>query len=283
MINIIRYEMRKAFNNKWLLISLVIGCALATTSAVFSIMAKQQAGDLGMRYLDTKWFDFSHISCFKLWLVVDFAQPTTSLFFQLLPILAILPFSWSYLEERKTGYVGSLVTRADRKHYFLSKYIVVFFSGALVITMPIILNFLICACFMPARMPDVFSVIYFGIYEYALWSEFFYTNPLLYVALFTSLNFIFSGLWAAFVFALSGLIKNRVALMIIPYLSLIYIDFVSKRVFMDYVKIELTPFGFLRGTGTGFPSNGYVVVAILVGLFLISAIGTFLISRKDVL
>jgi len=37
--------MRKAFNNKWLLISLVIGCALATTSAVFSIMAKQQAGD----------------------------------------------------------------------------------------------------------------------------------------------------------------------------------------------------------------------------------------------
>ena len=274
-------EVRKAFTNRWFAVSLVIGCTLVAISATFNTMAGYQVNELWSQYLDTKWLDLSSSSCFKYWLVVDFIQPTASLFFQLLPLLAVLPFSWSYLEESKIGYISSLITRANRKHYFLSKYIAVFLSGAIVITIPIILNFLICACFIPARLPDVFAVIYFGIYEQALWSEVFYNNPYLYVALFTSLNFVFSGIWATTVFALSAIIKNRVALIILPYLFLVYVDIVSKRVFLDHIRIELTPFGFLRGTGTAFPANGYVVALVLVVLFFISAIATFLISRRD--
>jgi len=279
--SMVRCEIRKAFYNRWFIVSLAIGCMLTVVSAAGNIVVEFHANELGIEHLNSKFLDFSSSSCFKYWLVVDFIQPTTSLFFQLLPLLAALPFSWSYLEESKVNYVASMITRTTRVRYCLSKYFVVFLTGALVITIPIVLNFLICACFMPMRMPDVFAVIYFGVYEKSLWSEIFYTNPLFYVALFSFLNFIFSGVWAAFVFALSGLIKNKAALIILPYLSLVYIDFISKRVLADCIRIELTPFGFLRGVGAGFAANGYVVTIIIVGVLLMSIVGTFLISRKD--
>jgi len=283
MGSLVRCEIRKAFCNRWFFIALAAGCMLAAISAISNALVDYEANLVGIEYLDSKWLDFSSSSCFKYWIVIDFIQPTTGLFFLLLPLLAVLPYAWSYLEERKSGYVGSVVVHTARIKYFFAKYIAVFLSGALAVAIPIVLNFLICACFMPARMPDVFAVIYFGIFEENLWSEVFYTNPFLYVALFTLLNFAFSGLWAVTVFALSGLLRNRVALTILPYLAWVFVDFVSDTVLQDVVDVELTPFGFLRGIGADHPADGGVIAVILAIMLIVSVIGTYVNSRRDIL
>jgi len=283
MAEMIRCEIKKAFLNRWFLVALIIGCTLVAISASRNYQVGFRSSDMMLQYMETKWLDASSISSYKYWVVVDFIQPLTGLFFQLLPLLAVIPFSWSYLEERRSGYVGSIITRTSRTHYFIAKYSAVFLSGALVITIPILLNFLICACLMPMRTPDVFAVIYFGIWEESLWSEVFYTRPMLYVALFTLLNFSFSGIWAASVFSLSALIKNRVALVVLPYLALVYIEFISKAYFFDLIQIELTPSGFLRGGGAGFPGNGYYIAVLSIVLLILSIAGTIACHRRDAL
>ena len=283
MDSLARCELRKSLCNKWFSVALTVGCVLAVISVMRNIVLEYYWAEIGITFWDTKWMDFSSSSCFNYWLVVDGIQAATSLFFLLLPLLAALPYAWSYLEESKTGFIALIITRTTKMRYLLSKYLAVFLSGALTITIPIILNFLICACFVPARIPDVFADIHIGIFDVGLWSEVFYTNPLLYVVLYTLLNFTASGLWAASVFALSALTKTRVSLILAPWLALIFIDFVAKAVFWRVVRADLTPIGFLRGIGVGFPPNGTVVAVFLLFLLIISAAGVFTINRRDVL
>jgi len=236
-----------------------------------------------IRYIESKAADLSSTSCYKYWMGNDFIQSTTGLFFMLVPILAVIPYGWSYFSEKKSGYIKNITTRVSREKYFISKYIATFLSGGLVVVIPLVLNFIICACVMAAYTPDVNEVIYFGIYEESLWSEVFYNSPLLYRLLYIMLNFVFSGLWATMVFAVSFFVKNRFALMIGPYLLLIFVKFLSENVLMDILYYEVSPFNFLRGTGVDKFTNGYIVFGVLLILFAFSSVIILKRYRNDIL
>lgn len=283
MQSLVSMEVKKAFRGKAFFIALAIGCVLALgTTALNCFITFPASVDAAGSY-QTKWFDQSLLSCFRYWVVTDYNHPTTYLFFMLLPLLAMLPYSWSLARERVTGYCIHVLSRAERKDYLVAKGAACFLSGAAATTIPVAVSLVIVACVAPARVPDVTAMIYFGVFEPCLWSEAFYQVPVLYCFLYLLLIFSFSGLWALAVSSIGAFIGSRIVILVGPYLFLLGVKFFCEDVLLGIVRTELTPFGFLRPSGNLYTPNGWVILGVLAACLALAVIVLRIARRRDVL
>lgn len=282
MRKLLKLEMGKAIKNKWFFVALFIGGALATISAVNNIVQYLEFGEVTLEYAHLKYLGITSSSAYKFWIVNDFLQPTTDLFFILLPLLAVIPYGWSYASEKKSGYFQQMLSRVSRLKYFSSKALATFLSGAFVVAIPVVLNFIMCASMIPLFTPDVSEVIWFGIFPDALWSSVFYNHPFVYTLLFTGLIFVFAGLWAAATSFFALLINNRLALMVIPYLLLFFLKYLNEGVLIGITRVALSPLSYLRAVSL-FSSSGYLILAQLLVLFAFVVFALRMNMKRDVL
>lgn len=284
---ILKIELHKAFENKWFLISLFVGCLLAAGSAVtaFNLSSRMEPFITSIQFLSKKFIPPSTQSVFSYWMVDLTAEPFVDLYFLLLPLLAVIPYSWSLLSERTSGYANQIIARSKRTKYFAAKHFASFIVGGSVIAIPVVLNFLVCLCFAPICTPDVTGVTVFGVFEESLWSYFFYNTPVIYCLLRTVLLFVFSGLWASLVMALSFLISKRIPLMVVPYLSLILLKFFNERITAPLLHFEqdITPFGFLRSVPPAYFTSCWVIAVEIGILFVVVSIFIFKNRKVDLL
>ena len=120
-----------------------------------------------------------------------------------------------------------MLPQCGRKPYFLAKTLAVFLTGAVVVVLPLLMNFLAVSAFVPATAPQVNYSFYNYVLFGDLWADLFFDQPLLYVLLYILLDGLFGGLLALFAFALSFLIPNRVVILVLPLLLLLGLDYLS--------------------------------------------------------
>ncbi len=271
MTPLIRMELRKALQNPWFYLSLGIACALSAVSAFGNIAYHQQHGVFEL--YTHKYVSPVPDSCFKWWISLDFLQPASTLLYQLLPLLAVIPYTWSYRTELQSGYIAQVITRARRRPYLIAKELATFISGSLVAVLPLVANFIILAAFIPAYTPDITEVLYLGVYPDDQWSWFFYNLPLAYVLLFTLHAAGICGTWALFVFTLSFLVENRVTLIAAPYLGALIIQFLSERLYLALGSINGPQLGLAPNMRAGVESYPQIwwVIALECGLLLLTA------------
>lgn len=283
---LLRAEMRKAFGGVWFAVAISIGCLLALASAAhyLNIYLIEQPF-MNLPFLSKKFTTPSSVSAFSYWMVSDAFAPSTNLFFLILPLLAAIPYSWSLLSERASGYAGQIIARSGWVEYLAAKGLAAFLSGGVAVTAPVVLNMVICLCFAPAYTPDVASVSIFGVFEDSLWSWSFYNAPILFFALRTVLLFLFSGLWAAFVMSLSGVLKGRIPLLIVPYLLLVLLKFANEQVIAPIwgFQEDLTPFGYLRTVPPVYFTDGWVIVTEFAAMLAVICIVIACNRRTDAL
>lgn len=279
----IRIELGKALKNKWFYLATGLACFISFASAVGNVIEVYTDPFRNVAYTDTSYIPLAPNSLYHFWIVTDFIQPATELFFLLLPLIAVLPYSWSLASEFKSGSIKNVLTRTTRLAYFGSKFLATFASGALSVGIPVVLNFLVCACIMPAYSPDITAVLYSGITDRGLFSQLYYSVPLLYSFLMTLINFLFGGLWAMVVMSLAFFIKNRITLLLAPFLVLLFLKFLESQVFSFNTHFGLTPFSYLRGAGGDFFSNGWIVLIEYVGFLIFVSSVVLLFKKRDVL
>lgn len=83
----------------------------------------------------------------------------TTIFYFILPLAATLPFSFSLSDESKSGYLRQMTLKKGQMRYYFAKYIVTFTSGFLLAAIPLLINVIITACYIPAYKPDPFVVV----------------------------------------------------------------------------------------------------------------------------
>lgn len=283
MSTLLRMEFKKALQNQWFVIAVGVGLALALASAFGDIAWNREYGVT--RVYSYKYLSPSPGSPFKWWISLDFAQPTSTLLFQLLPLLVCVPYAWSFRSELQSGYVGQVLTRQPRPRYLVAKGAAVFVSASLVAMIPLAANFLVLACFLPAYVPDVLDVIYLGIYPYDLWSWFFYNVPLVYVLLYTLLAGALCGLWASVVYGLSFLVDNRVTLLVAPYLGLFGLQFVSDRIWLvlGISGLQLGLSANMRAGAESYFQSGWVILAEALIMLFVSVFLAWHQRRRDLL
>lgn len=256
---LLKNELKKAIKNKFFITTLIIACVFALLSAWYKIDSyfyyrklNQVLGSSGNPM--TEGF-----SLFNHWIGGESISLGFTLFFTLLPIIAALPYGWSYFIENKTGYVKTVVTRSSKWQYFLSKYVATFTAGGLVVLIPLVVNFLVVASFVPAITPTKMYPLYYSVGFGSLWSQLFYTHPVIFVMLYLLLDFIFSGLFATMCLTVSFFIKSRIAVLLIPFFFILILHY--SRTFLAYKYYnEISPLHYLHSTSIQNHANGWIIL-----------------------
>lgn len=277
-------ELRKAFSGRWFWLAFSVACAIALLDAASTSYYELTTGSIGIEYADTKYYPFSVDSCFVNWISMDAGQPMANLFYLLLPLLASLPYAWSLRKEIDGGYLQNVLTRAKSKDYFASKYAAIFVSSGAAVAMPLVLNFLVCACVFPMRVPDVFDMTVACMPPDGLFSAVFYNNPMLHVVLVILISFVFAGLWGTAIASFSLVVKNRLAYTLLPFLFLFLLEYLNLNFINHYgFLISLTPFEYLRGGGAPMYPHPVVMTVEYVFLLAVSTVSLAAVSKRDAL
>lgn len=213
---------------------------------------------------------------FTSWIGADHISPAASLFYLLLPLIAALGYGWSYCSECKSGYIKNVTTRTSKTNYFLSKYIAVFLAGGMVVTVPILLNIMAVAVFIPAIQPDVFYDVYYAAHPWSTLTPLFYAHPVVYMLLKIVTTFIFAGLISEICICISFLSKNKFVSVFTPLFLLLFINYLSNTV---NNLPQISPIQFLH-TGKIYVSLSVICLEVVL-LFAVSFAVTLVRGKKN--
>lgn len=218
----LKVELKRAFLNWAFVFSIGLGSLLAIL-AFFNTgawelskywleymsgdeMALAQASK--MSYVDTPleiWMPRYGTSSkfYYMWMVIN-------------PILCVLPYGVTYLNDKKHGMINQLVHRMGKRNYYVSKLLTCFISGGVVATVPLVLNLLVCMCFLPWGVPLNATCVY-PVGPNNVFFEIFYSNPALYTLIFLLFNFVLFGLITSLCMVFALIEESSFALMVTPF------------------------------------------------------------------
>ena len=260
-MNLFKIEIKRAIFNKNMLIVLLIGIVIVLPHTIQNLLneieIKNYIAEAGLSSgadltsLYGRWFGMS----------TDFLA---IMFYYILPLLAVYPGAMIYYKDRKSGYVKNLYTRFSKNKCLIIKYITTFISGGVAVVIPLLTAFLLTSLYAPARIPD--SLVMNPVVDINMWSELFFTHPLLYTLGYMLIDFIFGGLFACLAMSVSEFVKHKFSVFISSFLVVAALSFVCVQLNLDY----LNPQNFLSPAQFVTAANGYVVLIEALILFVVS-------------
>lgn len=260
-MNLFKIEIKRAIFNKNMLIALLIGIVIVLPHTIQNLLneieIKNYIAEAGLSSgadltsLYGRWFGMS----------TDFLA---IMFYYILPLLAVYPGTMIYYKDRKSGYVKNLYTRFSKNKCLIIKYITTFISGGVAVVIPLLTAFLLTSLYAPARIPD--SLVMNPVVDINMWSELFFTHPLLYTLGYMLIDFIFGGLFACLAMSVSEFVKHKFSVFISSFLVVAALSFVCVQLNLDY----LNPQNFLSPAQFVTAANGYVVLIEALILFVVS-------------
>ncbi len=284
-------ELRRALRGPWFLGSMLVLTVLAVIGAVYEINLYVGNWDwIIEKFANESYYYHTIYSCFNMWLPMRGGTDAASLFFTLLPLLALMGYAWSLAADVHSGYIAQLATRAPRPHLYGARYGAVFTSAGLLAVVPLVVNFVVLACFLPAYIPSVVDRMYIALAPTDVFSSVFFTAPLLYVVLRCILNYMLCGLWAVMVLGFSTLSTNRIALICVPYIALLLIKHVGENIYVamrlrgyEHFGMSITLFYQLKSSGDSFYCYWWATFACGLLMLTLSLVIPYLRRRAGIL
>ena len=193
----------------------------------------------------------------------------TVLFFNTLPIFAVIPYSWSYLSEQKRGYDRVMTMNIGKQKYFLGKYISCFISGFLIVAIPLLLSLAIICCIIPAYKPDVNMILYYQVECDKLLGGIYYLHPMITTLISVLMSSVFAGVWATVPYALSFFVKNKYIVLFAPYLVLIYLIAIFERASAFRLYIGTSIINYIWLTSPDSIQSWWLYIAVMAFLILV--------------
>lgn len=278
----LRIEIRKSFHNKFFYSAMGIAIGIAVISAVQSIHLHQVFMQLEEKF-HPEVYAYNGASLYNSWLGAE-GGFSTHLFYFLIFLLCTIPYSWSLSTEKKSGYINQNITRTRRSEYYIAKYASAFLAGGSVAVIPMFTNLLICALFIPAYPMDQLNDLFIGVPQQFMWSSVLYKAPLLYVMLYIILSFIFTGLWATIGISLAFWVKNKLGILVAPFLFIIFVQVLSNYSTWNGGN-TIIPTYLIAPRAYGYGYTSWIAIISWFSFILLFHVITFLVRgrNKDVI
>ena len=265
MNNVLKLELKKSLGS----VSFKVAMAISVGIVIWHIIYLY--GFMKQLYLEAAPGRFvGKYNLFYWWLPVDCVTIHYTLFYYLFPLLSCLPYAWSYLTEKESGYALQLVVRWGPGPYLAGKFLANFISAAAVIALPLAADLLLLALFSPAQTPPAsFSMPGFGPDNFQ--AQTFYSQPWLFCMEFWLIEILWAGAIASLSFCFAGIYKSGIPAVVMPTLTVFLLDVLSpilKTVYRSHTGdlMEFSPLALLH-TGVLSPNPVWLHLTI-IGLFL---------------
>lgn len=263
----IKTEIWKATHSKMFLLSLLAGIFLALMDVVQNACTVQNMTQSTLEMLQNGIGSGGHtgFSLFILWMPMNGINLGGLIFYLIWPVLAAIPYGWSYCQEKHIGVSYQIITRVGKRSYYNAKYIAVFVSGGLAVMLPVVVNLLANAMICPYAIPELMlTPICNGYFLSAL----YYTIPWLYALFWCVMEFLFGGVTACLCFVAGSRPRYQVMTVLVPFALLMLFDVVATRGFVGF-PITISPLQMAKAATAEF-SPGWVMFTALAGMLIIS-------------
>lgn len=207
---------------------------------------------------------------YNSWIGADKQLMGAAMYYLLAPLIAALPFGWHFSEELHSGYLHVIVPLSGRKRYFITKLLISFLGGGVLLALPQLFSVLITALYIPAINPSVIYSPYTAIIHGDMFAELFYTDPLGYIMVVIGIDFVFGGLFAWLSLAIAFFVHSRLVTVIAPFLLLLLAD--SAKTCLYYISyIEISPLNILHPMSASNYVKGWVVFIWIILLSTITS------------
>lgn len=268
----IKLELKRSLKNRWtlLIFSIVSVFCLIAYFEQYILVQNSINLDIEMGYESVSYLRFS--TPYNMWFLFEKSR-LEYIFLFLMPIFAVLPYGASYYADIKSGYAKQIITRVAPRKYYAAKYIATFVSGGAVTTVPVFIQFLLLALFLPLHKPFRFQSLMIG--ENTLGIDLFFAHPMIYTLICMLCVFIVSGVFATVGLFISLYITNFFSVILTPFA----ISFIL--LFVTYIS-GISEFSFMNSLQaiTELEYNYWIPLIEVIVLFLITFM-TFVMSRKE--
>lgn len=274
MLRSIKSELWKAFHNRYFCWTIILGVSIAAINNVENMILVSDLSPIMLNSGDNLSKSYQGFSLFINWMAVNATSVGSKIFYFIWPILAAMPFGWSYYQDRKTGLYNQLVSRSNPFVYFTSKYTAVFISGGIAVATPVLINLLINAMICPYCVPKVITSLAM-VFDGNFLSELFYTQPWIYAFVWCFIDFVWGGVTACICFLIGTKPKFQVIVMLMPFIVYFIIDYLYT-VFLSltYLNLEVSPLK-LAVAASANQNPEWLVVIELCLVFVITYIGGY--------
>jgi hypothetical protein len=176
------------------------------------------------------------------------------------PIIAVLPFAASFVEDKEKFFIRSILIRESRTQYFLKKYLVTGLLGSISVALPLVLLLIINLLFFPKGDFNLGSMqkTFHEIYE---------QSKLTY-AIMAIVNFaIFGFIYANIGLTISFFIRNKVVAIVGPFLL-----YTSPAFFFIHLNLSQ----FEPSATFDFDTRAYIIASEFLFLLTISLIAGYI-------
>ena len=267
MKSCLKTEIWKAFHNWFFWSAVLIGTVFALLDVVeyWKISRELIERNLG-RSLPVHPFIATSVA--QRFMVITGTLTTGSrIFYTVWPVLAALPFGWSYWKEKESGVFDQIVIRAGRKQYLMAKLTAIFISGGLALMIPVTVNLLVVAQLYATVRPDVLAQVDMVSNGYFL-SGLFYSHPFWFCLIWCGMTFLWGGVTSCLCFVVGHKPKFMVISMLTPLVLYTLIEMATSLLYSPR-NIETSPL-HLVNTGTFSPNPGRVIFPEMAILLLIA-------------
>jgi len=240
MKNVVKAELWKALHNPMFYSALIIGCLITSINFVENCVTAKTLSEIILAEDHTGSRSPWGFSLFLLWMPVNEISYGKSLFYLVWPIIAAMPFGWSYHQERKSGLYIQAVSRIGRRGCFVAKYVAVFVSGGLTVSIPVLFNLLTNAMICPYVVPDISNLV--QISDGYFLSELYFSVPWVYALIWCGVEFLLGGAAAGLCFVVGAKLRFQLMTILTPFSILIVLDGICTAIrSRSYWNLELSP------------------------------------------
>ncbi len=262
-------EVKRIIHSKRFLGVIFIGGFLAVVQ-YFTVGFKQRFplinwSGIGVRY-PQPWYEY--------WMGGEWYSLFSYTFYMIFPLLATATIGDTLVSDRTSGYLRHMFILGERKQYYKARFISAFFSGGIVIIIPLLLNMLLCAVTCPSVYPQAATGTA-PIFTSSMWSSLYFSHPLIYTFLYLLVDFVYGGLFASFSVAIGIATRNRFLPLVFPFITYLF----SFTVFSAVGLYKYAPFNFLSPSQRVFDIS-FLVIVIEAVLILVPTVLLFVWGAK---
>ncbi len=180
------------------------------------------------------------------------------------PLLAVIPYASTYLEERESKHYYFICSRISGKRYMNTKYIVNLLIGGLALFIPELLYYILITIIFQNEILDPFFWTATGMF-----SEIFPVNPELAIWLTFLTHFLLGACFAGIAMTISSFMKRRVYVYVSTLLVYIVSSLLLEAFFQWYAYSPLQWYQVLYSHHVQAVSMFPIIISIILVSYIL--------------
>lgn len=241
-------------HNKHLYLSLLIGFSICFLQLIFSVISASHflhpADSFFSPY--TKWIGIDLISSFK------------TMYYFLLPLIATIGVGNIIQQDKNNGFLYVSLSKTNEKKYFTTFFFTSFLIGFIVITLPLLFNFLAAFLFLPNVPVDPIINSNIGLsVTSTFFPDLYFSHPFIHVLFYIALSGFFGGIFSLLSVSFSFYYNNQFSVLIIGFIIQIVLTILNL-----FISFPISPMFFLPEIQT--IHHGYLLYITILAISLLS-------------